>query len=546
VGQYKAEIYLAGGFDRAPSLESRPLGGRQHATFDWRGEGASDAQHKAERESLMASMTVRERAEMRKREEEEQYAEALRQARIEAAAERRMAADRARIRAETGEFEQTSLDAPVHVAVPARRPPMPSSTLEGDGYWRPKVAGTGARGKAKKGPFGATWNNSPGGGWAMIGENLLDEDLPQNASRPASRLQGTHKATQQTAPTETSKNAARERQERSKKREEEQYAAALTAARKEAAAERRRLSLAQQRAEYLDAQALSLADVDPSAFGNIGWDAFKGLLQGSKEQVAAALQPHSAAAAAPASSGLICVELDPPKRRTKPKLSSQRRSDEGQNDVGKPEVRPGGKAEAATADKAAGRLADEVPCEPDDGRQPQTHTGRRRATWDFSTGPWDLSPQVQPKMATHAILCQEAPCRDGRGERDADGFVFADFGGERREGRDGRETRGECESARGKTIESAGGNRAAGRVEAAKTGGGGGRAGGREEQEGRERQAREQQVMKARGAGAAAPGKAAKAAMEIEAKRLQRRAAAEAEKAQREAEVALPILHPKP
>ena len=306
----------------------------------------------------------------------------------------------------------------------------------------------------------------------MIGENLLDEDLPQSASRPASRLQGTQKATQQTDPAQSSKNAARERQERAKKREEEQYAAALTAARKEAATERRRLSLAQERAEYLDAQALSLADADPTAFGKIGWDDFKGLLQGSKEQVAAALQQRSAAAAAPAapaSSGLICVELDPPKRRTKPKLSSQRRSEEGQYDVaegrpaGKPEARPEGGPDAAKADKAEGRLMDEVRCEPDDGRHPRTQTRRRRATWDFSCG-----PPSQPTMATHAILCQEAPCGGGRGERDADGFVFADFGGERRERRERSEMGGERDRARSKAIETAGSNRVAGRVDAAK------------------------------------------------------------------------------
>ena len=505
--QYKVEIAATQAFGRAPSMGIRGAGGhsQQQQSRIHSARAAREEASEELREAMLAVMTVKERAEMRKREEEEQYEEALRQARIEAAAERRMAADRARMRMETGEFETPISDGtPVHVAVPSRRPPLASTSIFGDGHGRSKIAGSGPKVKPKKSPFGATWNDSAGGGWAMLGQNLLDDDPPHAASRPSSRVRGAQRGAEPIDPAQTSKGYLRqERQERDKKREEEQHAAALTAARKEAAVERRRLSLAQQRAEYLDAQALSLADADPSAIGAIGWDAFQNLLQGSEHQVAAALQPRSTVPATSAASGLISVELDPPKRRTKPKLSSQRRSERDQDDTRE------AKAGTATSFTCAA-----APSESDDAHR--THA-RRRATWDFP------GRQARQATAKHAILSQEAP--DG-GEQDAGGFVLAEFGSEG--------------GKQGQPGAAGGGDLSAGRADIPWSTVGGGRGGGGEEgREAREKMAREQQASRFRaGGGAAGPGKAAKAAMEIEAKRLQRRAAAEAEKAQREAEVA--------
>ena len=95
------------------------------------------------------SLAVRERAEIRKRQEEEQYEEALRQARITANAERRLAAERALARMSEIESEEKPLGHTVQVAIPTRNHPPHPGLAVGAG----KDAGRRAK---SQNPFGAT------------------------------------------------------------------------------------------------------------------------------------------------------------------------------------------------------------------------------------------------------------------------------------------------------------------------------------------------------------------------------------------------------
>jgi hypothetical protein len=95
------------------------------------------------------SLAVKERAEIRKRQEEEQYEEALRQARITANSERRLAAERALARMSEIESEEKPLEHTVQVAIPTRNHPPHPGLAVGAG----KDAGRRAK---SQNPFGAT------------------------------------------------------------------------------------------------------------------------------------------------------------------------------------------------------------------------------------------------------------------------------------------------------------------------------------------------------------------------------------------------------
>ena len=240
-----------------------------------RSPGLSEDDRRSEREALLASLPVRERAEARKRLEEEQYEEALRQARIEAAAERRMAADRARARMNEGTY-----DSPVGDSI-AVRVAVPSSNHHASGGV--KSLKTAKTRQKSKNPFGDTWDDSTGGGWAMLDNNLLDDEPPAQVLKPRNRSGNGARRGQgiwADSPQNT-QNSVRERQERAKQRDQDQHKAALNAARKEAAAERCRLMMLQQRAESGDGgqrRNNMLANADPAAIDAMGWEAFQRML----------------------------------------------------------------------------------------------------------------------------------------------------------------------------------------------------------------------------------------------------------------------------
>ena len=83
---------------------------------------SSERERAHAREAFLAAVPVRERAEMRKMLQQEEEEEALRQARITAAAERRMAVERARARMMDAQEEEAPVGGCISVAVP---PPMP-------------------------------------------------------------------------------------------------------------------------------------------------------------------------------------------------------------------------------------------------------------------------------------------------------------------------------------------------------------------------------------------------------------------------------------
>jgi hypothetical protein len=452
-------------------------------------------------ETMFDSLSVRERAEARKQLEEEQYEEALRQARITAAAERRLAAERARARMEDGELEDSAIASTnVHVAVPKRKPQQLAQTAG---------AAKGTSRRAAKGAFGTTWNDSVGGGgWSMLPDRVLDEEPPPPPAKTTSHSRGrggcgAEKDACGMADFLNSQHAVRERQDLTRRREEEEYKASLTAARLEAAAERKRLALAQNRHVGMRTQRGThsiLADADPAAVDAMGCEAFQRMLHASEEQLVNALVTNPQRSAS-ADNGVITVDLNPPRRRDKPVLSSQRR------------------AEQAHEESAKTHTDIKLPTDRDNSphtQQQQQSAPRQRAKWGMP---------------------QNLQLGGGGGDDD-------DAGGGRGGGGGGSVVLGR----RGGRGSSDGGDGSFGR---------GGRGWGApppiEEylrkciftdenqdvsqnlQARRRASAPSAEVGKG---GALAMGKAARAAKAIEEKRRQRRAAAEAEKAEREAEVA--------
>jgi len=221
-----------------------------------------------ERQQLLESLPVKERAEVRKRLEEQQYEEALRQARITTAAERRMAADRDRIRRIEEEDINMPIDRP-NECCSSRR----NHTALGMGK------GAAAGSKSKASPFSSTWNDTVcagGGGWAMLPNNVLDE-TPQapTARAPATRTLP-HAELFGAVPQKTVHRAESAR---------ERHTSALAAARKEAIAERRRLEMMHGMGRMgVDG---NLADAHPAAIDAMGRNTFQQMLTASEVCVCA-------------------------------------------------------------------------------------------------------------------------------------------------------------------------------------------------------------------------------------------------------------------
>jgi len=219
-----------------------------------------------ERQQLLELLPVKERAEVRKRLQEQQYEEALRQARITAAAERRMAADRDRIR----RIEEEDIDMPID-----RPNECCSSRRNHTAVGRGKGAAAGSKSKAS--PFPSTWNDTVcagGGGWAMLPNNVLDE-TPQapTARAPATRALP---PSGNTVPQKTAHRAESAR---------ERHTSALAAARKEAIAERRRLEMMHGMGRMgVDG---NLADAHPAAIDAMGRNTFQQMLTASEVCVCA-------------------------------------------------------------------------------------------------------------------------------------------------------------------------------------------------------------------------------------------------------------------
>jgi len=277
---------------------------------------------------------VRDRAEIRKRQEEEQYEEALRQARITANAERRLAAERALARMSEIESEEKPLGHTVQVAIPTRNHPPHPGLAVGAGK------GAGRRAKSQN-PFGATWNDSiGGGGWSMLSSNLIDDQPPpatKGSARSRSHCGNTDERVVADSP-QNLQHAMRERQQQAKRRDEELYEASLLRARQEAAAERKRLAEQQQHhaCEGGGTRHKAFRD-EPEEFKNsFLFESFQKSRAASAGSTDTNNKASSKASSKDSRSGLIFVQLEPP-RREKPHLSSQRRcsSVQGEGDEGK-------------------------------------------------------------------------------------------------------------------------------------------------------------------------------------------------------------------
>jgi hypothetical protein len=305
--------------------------------------------------------------------------------------------------------------------------------------------------------------------------------------------------------------------------DDQEHLAALTAARKEAVAERRRLSLLQQQALSGGGGGGVLADADPAAIDALGWETFQRMLHSPEEQLQAALLPSRAAPAQGHKNGVICVQLDPPRRQTKkPQLSSERR------EQAKPCASSALAQDKACADdswsslwscsehrpvpwcaRAQGTFGDAKGLPGGEAVQEQAIAGRARAKWD-------LSKRHLPAPASGLVAL-------GPAARDTEELNRGSPGGS-----DAHLTahdpqlvaraRAGLQMERRNSAPPAAFLQGPGRV--AQLGD------------------TDRKTRAVAAASATAPGKAAKAALAIEEKRRQRRAAAEAEKAQREAEVA--------
>jgi hypothetical protein len=200
---------------------------------------------------------------------------------------RRMAVERARARMLEEQDSEAPVGGGISVAVPQLKPPS----------GRGKTLKAASKGKNTN-PFGSTWDSSAGGtGWAMLEDNLLDEEPPPPRRKPkpvsssgSSRVRsastgrggGEAPSRGRERPLVIKARTADQGVVAAATADDDDHLAALSAARKEAVAERRRLSLLQQQAR---GGGGVLAAADPAMIDALGWDVFQRMLHSSEAYI---------------------------------------------------------------------------------------------------------------------------------------------------------------------------------------------------------------------------------------------------------------------
>ena len=270
-------------------------------------------------------------------------------------------------------------DTPIGSAIPPprqrQRQPAAAPPRQPGGGGEPKP---GPKPGGEDGPFGRSWNDgfadTTSGGWAMMGDNLLDEEPPPPRESPAPRGRGRGRGRAggraaaggrgrgEKRQPRSSVKEVRQRRDEQKQEEQRQHEEALTQARIQAAAERR---LAADRGRMRSAAApeeppvpapapapaptpapapavrrsggtplspkqrgptpteaaldAALAHADPNA---MGWEDFQRMLDQPDEAIAERCARTPPTVDAVEAGGLVGVDPDRPVR-AKPKLSSQ-------------------------------------------------------------------------------------------------------------------------------------------------------------------------------------------------------------------------------